>query len=313
MKPPGACSPAGAIDLHPTYFESVTAMGFLLFREHGVETGVLEVGLGGRLDATNVVVPKLCVITPVDYDHPTFLGDTVEQIAGEKAGILKPDVPAIFARQRPEAAAVIESRARNLGVPFERAADAGVTDVRLTARGSSFVIDGRRVECPLAGEHQVGNAVTAALALRHLGYPAEGIAATRWPGRLELVAERPDIILDGAHNVAGTQALAAYIRRFHPRRRVHLIYAAMRDKAVAEMSAELFPLASRIVVTAPANSRAMPPAELAAIASPHPDISTAANFEAALHMARRNAAPDDVIFVAGSLYLVGEARQRLVK
>ena len=137
----------------------------------------------------------------------------------------------------------------------------------------------------------------------------EGIAATRWPGRLELVAERPDIILDGAHNVAGTQALASYIRRFHSRRRVHLIYGAMRDKAVAEMSAELFPLASRIVLTAPANSRAMPPGEIAAIAPPHPDIRTAADFEAALHVVRDDASPDDVIFVAGSLYLVGEARR----
>jgi dihydrofolate synthase/folylpolyglutamate synthase len=249
----------------------------------------------------------------VDYDHPTFLGDTVEQIAGEKAGILKSGVPAVFARQRPEAARVIEGRARELDIPFIREEDAEVTNVRVTARGSRFVLDGRPVECPLAGEHQVGNAVTAALALRHLGYSAEGIAGTRWPGRLEFVAERPDIVLDGAHNVAGTRALTAYIRRFHAGRSVHLIYGAVRDKPVREMTAELFPLASDIIVTAPANSRAMPPEEAVSCAPAQSAIRTAADIAGALDMVRQAAGPEDVIFIAGSLYLVGDARRLLVK
>ena len=161
---------AGEIDLHPTYFESVTAMAFLLFRARGVEMAVMEVGLGGRLDATNVIVPELCVITPVDYDHQNFLGDSIEQIAAEKAGILKPGVPAVFARQSAPVSRVLEERAAQLGVPFELAAEARVSRLEITPCGSTFLLDGERVHCPMAGEHQVDNAIAAALALRKLGY-----------------------------------------------------------------------------------------------------------------------------------------------
>jgi dihydrofolate synthase/folylpolyglutamate synthase len=304
---------AGEIDLHPTYFECLTAMAFLLFRACGVEVAVLEVGLGGRLDATNVIAPELCVITPVDYDHQDFLGHRIEQIAAEKAGILKPGVPAVFARQSAPAMRVLERRAAELGVPFVRSGDAGVSGVRITASGSSFLLGSERVECPLAGEHQVGNATVAALALRKLGYSAAGIAATRWPGRLERVAQRPDIILDGAHNLAGVRALAAYIRRFYAGREIRLVYGVMRDKPVSEMTAELFPLAATVLVTAPANARAMAPDDVIREAAQHPDIRPVSNVAAALEMARSKAAPDDAMVITGSLFLVGEARALLVK
>ena len=304
---------AGEIDLHPTYFECLTAMAFLLFRACGVEVAVLEVGLGGRLDATNVIAPELCVITPVDYDHQDFLGHRIEQIAAEKAGILKPGVPAVFARQSAPAMRVLERRAAELGVPFVCAGDAGVSGVRITASGSSFLLGSERVECPLAGEHQVGNATVAALALRKLGYSAAGIAATRWPGRLERVAQRPDIILDGAHNLAGVRALAAYIRRFYAGREIRLVYGVMRDKPVSEMTAELFPLAATVLVTAPANARAMAPDDVIREAAQHPDIRPVSNVAAALEMARSKAAPDDAMVITGSLFLVGEARALLVK
>ncbi|MBV9397928.1 MAG: bifunctional folylpolyglutamate synthase/dihydrofolate synthase, partial [Bryobacterales bacterium] len=147
------------LDCHPTYFETVTAMGFWLFRELRVDTAVVEVGLGGRLDATNVVQPALTVITPIDFDHEVYLGHTIEAIAGEKAGILKPGVPAVFARQRPEAASVLRERARELDVPVVRAEDFCIKDLEIDARGSKF----NGLACPLAGEHQVENAVTAAL------------------------------------------------------------------------------------------------------------------------------------------------------
>jgi dihydrofolate synthase/folylpolyglutamate synthase len=304
---------AGELDLHPTYFESVTAMAFLLFRARGVETAVMEVGLGGRLDATNVIVPRLSVITPIDYDHQSYLGDRIEQIAAEKAGILKAGVPAVFARQSAAAMPVLEARAAELGIPFEKAEDAVVSDVEITANGSSFLLDGERIVCPLAGEHQADNAVVAALALRRLGYSRRGIAAARWPGRLERVAEHPDIILDGAHNSAGARALAMYIRQTWPDRKIHLVYGVMQDKPVREMTYDLFPLASSVVVTAPANTRAMPPDDLIREAVPHACVSSASNIRAAIQMAREKAGSDGVIVVTGSLYLVGEARALLVE
>jgi dihydrofolate synthase/folylpolyglutamate synthase len=304
---------AGELDLHPTYFESVTAMAFLVFRARGVEIAVMEVGLGGRLDATNVIAPRLCAITPIDYDHQNYLGDRIEQIAAEKAGILKAGVRAVFARQSAAVMCVLEARAAELDISFEKAEEAVVSDVEITSSGSSFLLDGERVTCPLAGEHQVDNAIVAALALRRLGYSCAGIAAVRWPGRLEHVAEQPDIILDGAHNPAGARALAKYIRQTWPDRSVQLVYGVMQDKPVREMTCHLFPLASGVVVTAPANTRAMPPGDVIREATPHPCVSSAPNIRAAIEMARDKAGFDGVIIVTGSLYLVGEARALLVE
>jgi len=302
------------IDLHPTYFETVTAMALLLFRECGMEFAVLEVGLGGRLDATNVVVPELCVITPVDFDHEAFLGKSLASIAGEKAGILKPGVPAIFAAQRPEADAVLVARAAELGVPVTRSAALPISGVALHAAGSDFMWAGAPVSCPLPGEHQIENAVTAIAALDRLGIPPEsirqGIAQTVWPGRLERIAANPEIILDGAHNPAGARALAAYLERFYDSGRVWLIYGAMRDKAVAEMAAILFPCARHVIVTAPAQARALRPETIRDL-SDHDSIEVAPNLAAALALAA-GAGPSDAIFITGSLFLVGEARALLL-
>ncbi|MBS1873832.1 MAG: bifunctional folylpolyglutamate synthase/dihydrofolate synthase [Acidobacteria bacterium] len=302
----------GAIDLHPTYFETVTAMAFLLFRDEACGRVVLEVGLGGRLDATNVVTPELAVITPVDFDHEQFLGNTIEAIAAEKAGILKPGVPVVMARQRPEAARIIEERARELGCRLARAADASVTDVEVDARGSRFRLNGREARCALAGEHQVDNAVAAALALEQLGAPLDGMAEARWPGRLEHVGERPEIILDGAHNPAGARALAAYIRRFYANRRVWLVYGSMRDKAVEEITGTLFPLASRIIVTAPHFARALRPDAVEEVWRGG-NVETAADLAGAIEIVRREALAEDAVFITGSLFVVGEARALLVQ
>ena len=293
------------IDAHPSYFETVAAMAFWLFRELSVQTAVVEVGLGGRLDATNVVEPALTVITPIDLDHQVFLGDSIEAIAGEKAGILKRGVPAVFARQRPEAEAVLEARAAELSIPVRRAAEFEIRDLEIDARGSRF----SGIECPLAGEHQVDNAVTAALALETLGVPPQGIAETRWPGRLEHISPNPDIVLDGAHNPAGARALARYLEQYYPDRkpdrRRWIIFGAMRDKAVAEMGAILFPLADELILTAADSPRSMTPEELAALAGRGRAV---ANIGAALELVAREAAADDAIIITGSLFLVGEAR-----
>jgi dihydrofolate synthase / folylpolyglutamate synthase len=295
---------SGELDMHPTYFETVTAMAFVLFAEAKLDRVVLEVGLGGRLDATNVVQPELCVITPIDYDHQVFLGNTIEQIAAEKAGILKPGVPAVFAEQRPEAETVLRAHAQ---APYTFSRDWPITDLAIDARGSRFRLRGVEIVCPLAGEHQVENARVAAIALTQLGVSQEGIAATRWPGRLERVSERPEIILDGAHNPAGTLALIAYIRRFYSGRRIWIVYGVLRDKAVAEMAAILFPVADRLILTAPANTRAMPPEDIAV-----PGARITHSVAEAIGLLNE-AGPGDVIFITGSLYLVGEARALFVK
>jgi dihydrofolate synthase / folylpolyglutamate synthase len=294
------------LDCHPTYFETVTAMGFLLFREKGIQTAVVEVGLGGRLDATNVVNPALTAITSIDFDHEAYLGNTVEAIAGEKAGILKPGVPAVFSRQRPEAAAVLETRAKELGIAVRRAADMTVSDLDVNARGSRFTIDGLgSVTCPLAGEHQIDNAVAAALALNTLGVSPDGIADTRWPGRLEHISPNPDVILDGAHNPAGARALVQYLERFYSDRKLWIVYGAMRDKSIEEIAGILFPLADELIFAAPQAARALRPEALVELAGRG---RAAADIQAALKLVQGEASAEDVIVITGSLFLVGEAR-----
>jgi dihydrofolate synthase / folylpolyglutamate synthase len=281
-----------------TYFETVTAMAFLIFSEQA-EITVLEVGLGGRLDATNVVEPELCVITPIDFDHEIFLGKSIEAITGEKAGILKPGVPAVFATQRPEVLPILRARTRELDLLTAE-------HIELHRRGSRFRIGGISIECPLAGAHQVENARVAITALRQLQIPdaaiQQGIAATRWPGRLERLSENPEVVVDGAHNPAGARALAAYIDRFYSGERKRLIFGAMRDKAIGEIAEILFPRFDEIVLTAPKQSRAVSPEALLEMID-HPNIRTAATLEEAL------ADATTTTFISGSLFLVGEARQ----
>ncbi|BDC51454.1 bifunctional folylpolyglutamate synthase/dihydrofolate synthase [Bryobacterales bacterium F-183] len=294
----------GTIDMHPTYFETVTAMAFLLFAQADIDMLVCEVGMGGRLDATNVVKPELCVITPIDYDHELYLGNTLTKIAGEKAGILKPGVPAVFAPQHAEADAVLHAELQGPLIALPEIHDLEEGPFHCRYRTDRF-----EVECPLAGPHQVVNSLVAATALHALGLSTAGISNTVWPGRLERVARDPDIILDGAHNPAGAKALAEYITTyFKGRRKVHLIYGTMRDKAVDEVTGLLFPLADRLILTAPDNARALHPDALQ-----QPGAVIAANVAEALRIALEGASKDDVVLLTGSLYLVGEARPLLVK
>jgi dihydrofolate synthase/folylpolyglutamate synthase len=298
-----------------TYFETITAMAFLLFAERKVECVALEVGLGGRLDATNVVTPMISVITPIDYDHEAWLGETIESIAAEKAGILKPGVPAIAAPQRPEAEQVLLSRAGELGVSLSRTSEWRVDELEVCRNGSRFRATRERalnITCPLAGEHQVTNALTAVAVLDNLGISAEaihnGVGRARWPGRLECVSSAPEIWLDGAHNPAGARTLACHIQRFFSGRKLTLIFGTMRDKAVPEIAGTLFPLAERLILTAPQQARALDPHLIAGLAGNSP-VSVAGDIAGALTLA----AGDDVVFITGSLYLVGEARALLVK
>jgi dihydrofolate synthase/folylpolyglutamate synthase len=299
---------SGAIELHPSYFESVTAMAFVLL-SRACDWVVLEVGLGGRLDATNVVEPKLCVITPVDFDHEAWLGHTIEAIASEKAGIIKGGVPVVVAPQRPEADDVIRRRAAEVGARVIDPREWPIEDRVVDRYGSRFHLAGMQIVCPLAGEHQMENARTAAIALRSIGVTdsaiVEGIATARWPGRLERVSRNPEIIIDGAHNPAGARALAAYVDRFYASEPLTLIFGAMRDKAVEEVAGTLFPRFSEVIVTAPGQPRALAPESFLEMVD-HANMKVAPNLRAAVERIHQTTC------ITGSLFLVAEARQLLV-
>lgn len=301
------------IDAHPSYFETVTAMAFVYFREHcGIS--VIEVGLGGRLDATNVITPELTVITPISFDHESFLGNTIQAIASEKSGILKPGVPAVIAPQVPEAEALILNRAQVLHCPIEQIDLSSLSGVAVDAHGSQFSIAGTQYRLPLPGRHQIVNAATAIQACRRLALPPEqialGLREAVWPGRLEYIRHAPDFVLDGAHNPAGAEALAGYIQEFCTSRPVWIVFGAMRDKAVEEVTSQLFPLADRLILTAPGFARALRPEALAGITD-HRSCTIAPTSSDAIALAER-APVDAIVFFTGSLYLVGEVRQALL-
>lgn len=307
----------GRIDMHPTYFETLTAMAHLLFRRERIDIAVLETGMGGRLDATNVVQPELAVITPIDFDHQQYLGATIPLIAAEKAGIIKERTPVVFSRQRPEAQAVLERRAHELSARPVHASSWRAERLEISESGSRFAATGPgriEIECPLVGAHQVENALTAVAALTQLGVAPEairqGIAATRWPGRLERVRSKPMVFLDGAHNAAGASALADYIREFHAGRTVWMVFGAMRDKDLSVIAPLLFPLASHLYFTAPNQARSFRPSELREGSGE----TRAGLIEEPAGVLRllETIPPADAVFITGSLYLVGELRPLLV-
>jgi len=310
---------------HPTYFECVTAMAFEYFARERVELGVFEVGLGGRLDATNILSPVVTVVTRIDFDHENFLGHSLKEIAGEKAGILKPGVPVILAEQHPEAAEVILARAKQLGCPVIETAQA-YRIVQETSQNGFFRAlvnelasgDPFEIAPSLPGRFQLQNAINALAASRQLARHGfrisprditEGIAKTVWPGRLEKLQSSPDIYLDGAHNPGAARELAQFFEQNFAGRKIWLIYGALRDKAVDEVAGQLFPHAAEVIFTEPRTSRAVSAPRLAEITSHHASSFTViSSAEQALDQALAEAAPGDAIFITGSLYLVGQLR-----
>jgi dihydrofolate synthase/folylpolyglutamate synthase len=285
-----------------TYFEIATVLAFLYLAEQQVEIAVLETGLGGRLDAVTTCEPAATAVTSIALDHREYLGETLAEIAREKAGIIKPGVPHLLGLIPAEAEAEMARAAAAAGAPVLR-------------YGRDFVAPAAPVA--LAGEHQrVNAAVAVALvetAARRLGRPlpagavASGLAAARWPGRLERIG---DVLLDCAHNVEAAQALAAALAR-EPAPPV-LVVSLVRDKDAAGVLAALAPRCAAVVATRSANPRALPPDDLAAIARAHASMVRAApDAAAALAEARRLAAGGPVV-VAGSIFLVGEVRAQLL-
>jgi dihydrofolate synthase/folylpolyglutamate synthase len=322
---------AGKLRAHPTYFECVTAMAFEHFARERVDVGVFEVGLGGRLDATNILTPAVTVITRVDFDHENYLGHSLREIAGEKAGIVKAGVPLVVAPQREEAGEVILARAAALGAPVVETATAYM--LAGAKNGAEPAADGSLRVCvqetatgwrcelrpSLRGKFQVQNALNAVAAARLLaarGLPSisteaieRGVAEAVWPGRLERLQERPDVYLDGAHNPSAARELAEFWEQHFAGKRIWLVYGALRDKAVDEIAGTLFPRAKEVVITEPRTSRAISASQLEDMAAHHAEaLRVIPDAEQAVEHVLAKAAPEDAIFVTGSLYLVGQIR-----
>lgn len=330
----------GKLTTVPSLFEQLTMLAFLYFADKQVELAVLEVGLGGRLDATNVSAPVVTAITSIDFDHQRHLGNTLTEIAGEKAGIIKSNTPLVVAPQKPEVMQVIAARARALAAPVIgveeklRAARSfqvdkdfsvpslslpGACRLRYAARRNNY--DAR---LSLRGGHQVLNALTAlhiAETLADAGFaitPAaieEGLQQTDWPGRLEwirLPGGGAPLLLDGAHNLAGARVVRKFLEDFCANRSVTLVFGAMTDKPFGEMEEILFPAAQQFIAAHVNNPRAAEASVLAQLPIKHgSQVMQAESVVEALRLAQQVTPPQGVICACGSLYLVGEIKQLL--
>lgn len=301
-----------------TEFEAVTAAGFLYFAEEKCDRVVLETGLGGRLDATNVIRScALSVIVSVSVDHTKVLGETIPEIAFEKCGIIKPRCPVVTnSRQHPEALPVIERTAEERNCRLIIADTDKAEIVSETIRGTEFVYGGDRYFTPFPGGHQVENAVTAIEAAKELGiaYPqiAEGIGMSVNPARTEIVSEQPLIILDGSHNDGSTKALADVLGKHLSGKKLLAVMGMMADKEVSKAVSNLAPLFDTVVAVKPTNPRSMDPGELCGILSGHgvKDVdggAAADGIKTALGMLGNY----DALVVCGSLYLAGDVRPLL--
>jgi len=302
-----------------TTFEILTALAFAFFREQRVDFQVLEVGLGGRLDATNVVTPRLSVITSISLDHAAVLGDSLAKIAREKAGIIKPGALVVSAPQPSEAEVVIEEVCRHNGAGLI-AVGRGVTWKKLTSdlAGQSFEVKGKagsyQLTIPLLGGHQLENAATAVAALEALGIGhddiARGLAQVRWPGRLEVLRREPLFLVDGAHNADSARRLREAIGEYLSFDRLILIAGASSDKDIAGIVGELAPLSSLIIVTRSRHPRALAPALLLdELERQGAKGEMAESVSSAVERALAIAKPGDLICATGSLFVAAEARE----
>ncbi len=313
------------LQFHPTYFECLTAMGMEYFRRQQCEMVVLEVGMGGRLDATNTVTPHVAIITQIDFDHERYLGTTIEAIAAEKAGIIKPGGVAVSMASQPAAAAVVRETAAGQGARLVEAwKQYSVSQVESRLDSIAFQVRSDHgfqlpVRVGLAGRHQIEN-VMAVIAARNelekMGFPIsqdslqKGLSKVRWPGRLELIHKKPLVFLDGTHNPAGARALVRFWEETLRSRRVLLIFGAMRDKAVEEVMELLLPRADLVILTRPDQERAASVDAIREISQDfNPNIIVESAPSRAVDLAMEMAKDDDVILITGSLFLAGELRK----
>ena len=321
VKPHAAAMAAESETNQPTFFEVTTAMAFRYFVERRVDVAVVEVGMGGRLDATNVVRPDATVITRIGLEHTDHLGKTVERIAREKSGIVKPGVPLITVDQ--PALDILQARADELRCPVTVVG----RDVRYAR--TSFDLDGQdlvledglslAVRIPLLGSFQPENAAVAfatALQLREKwkipkAAIATGLGKARWPGRLQVVRREPLILVDGAHNAPAAAALAESLQELFPGRKLTLVLGILNDKDLTSIAEHLGPLAGRVVATRPKTQRAYDPGEVRKAFEPYAPVDLATDVKDAVAGTIDAAAADEVIVVTGSIYTVGEVLELL--
>ncbi|HUV89955.1 MAG TPA: folylpolyglutamate synthase/dihydrofolate synthase family protein [Anaerolineae bacterium] len=312
-----------------TYFEAITAIGLLYFARSEVDVAVVEVGLGGRLDATNVLTPEVSVITSLSLEHTYLLGNTLAEIAYEKAGIIKPGIPAVSAPQRAEAIKVLETVSQERGAPLVEVGrdwdydpgpanlDGQAFSVRCISGGNSR-LDGEYWS-PLLGRHQLENAASCVAALeilRQRGFDVpveavrEGMRNVHWPGRLEILSREPLVVVDGAHNPYSAQVLRQALEDLFPGQRWVLIFGASADKDVAGMLKVLLPLSEYVIVTRSDHPRSAAPVELAdVVASVGGGAEVSVSMKKSLRRALAVMDPGSGVLVAGSLHLVADARE----
>jgi dihydrofolate synthase/folylpolyglutamate synthase len=305
----------------PTFFEFAAALAFLYFFEEKATPIILETGMGGRLDATNIIHPLVSVITNISLDHQEFLGESLLAIAAEKAGIIKPGAPLVTGARQKKVLELFARRGAELNASiYVEGRDfraRGGPRGRFAYRGLKLHLDNLRVS--LAGRHQYGNAALALATLELLtqaGFSVseeairEGLALTRWPGRLERVAQDPRVLLDGAHNPAAARTLAQRLKQTRQNGRLILVLGIMADKDIDAILARLLPLSEAVIFTQPRYFRAAAPADLAARARyRNLEILEVPQVAAAVARAQKLAGPQDQIVVTGSLYTVGEAKE----
>jgi len=309
-----------------TTFEILTCMAFLHFRNVGADVQVMEVGLGGRLDATNVVQPDVCVITSISYEHMEVLGDTLDKIAAEKAGIIKPGVPVVTAPQEPEALAVIERIAREKHAPLIRiGADVPYREESYDLEGQSFHVKGRLgtygLRIPLLGSHQVQNATAAVaacevLAERGLAVTADtiktGLSSVEWKGRLQVLGQDPWVVADIAHNGDSMRRLGQAVRACFAYEKATLVIGFGNDKDIERLIDEAVRFADRVIIVASRHPRALPPQTIAAaFAKRGIEPATAPSVSAAMKLAKETSSPDDLIVAAGSIFVIAEVLEEM--
>lgn len=307
----------------PTYFELLTCLGFIYFKEQKVDIAVLEVGMGGRFDATNVADPLVTVITTISPEHQKFLGESLEQIAFEKAGIIKRNIPVICGVEEGEAFLTIKKRAKELKAPFFGVFEKQRRFLPLKSKnGFSFEYRSEKERYDfspaLCGLHQGRNAAMAIVTAEKLSKNwkslekakiIQGIEKCQWEGRLEVISHNPLIILDGAHNEEGAKALRSYVRDFISSPLI-LVFAMMRDKKIKKIADILFPLARKIILTRFPYFRSASPEEIKAKTLRFENrILLESNPKKAFHLALQNATPQDSILITGSLFIVGEIKK----
>lgn len=310
-------------DREPTFFEFSTAMAFYEFARHNVDCAVIETGMGGRMDATNVVSPMVSIITNISLEHKNYLGGTIAAITGEKAGIIKPNVPVVTGVTQKNAKAVIQKVASKQSAPlFMKGRD---FSVRRTAddRFSYFGMEHRWTDMRtgLMGSHQLDNASLtlaacelimrnyARLEMKHI---QSGLAQHRWPGRLELFCQNPYVLLDGAHNIMAARRLGRFLQETLAGRRITMVAGILDDKPYEAILKVLVAPCSRLIITRPKIDRSLSPATLEAAAKPLiSDIQIIADVGDAVRHAIATSRPEDAICIAGSLYVVGEAKAAL--